>query len=320
METKYKILIVEDNSLIRQIYSERLSKDEDIEVYTSVDGLEGLNKARENKYDLIFSGIQMPNKTGFELYQELQSDIELSKVPFVIFSHLGRVEDIQKARELGIKHFIIRGTTTPDEVATTIKNIITTDHSVVDFHNKQHKILIVEDNIEIRSIYRDRFGMESNIIVEEAEDGLDGINKIKENNYDLIFSGIYMPNKTGFELYQEVQQIPDKKNIPIVLFSHWGRLEDVQKAKELGVKYFIIRGQNTPNDILNQILDILNAKDKIYRLTIKKDSPDYSKFIEAFLGKDCIEYKNIDNMPIRVILSKDLKPYTFFIELDCEDK
>jgi response regulator RpfG family c-di-GMP phosphodiesterase len=262
----------------------------------------------------------MPNKTGFELYQELQSDIELSKVPFVIFSHLGRVEDIQKARELGIKHFIIRGTTTPDEVATTIKNIITTDHSVVDFHNKQHKILIVEDNIEIRSIYRDRFGMESNIIVEEAEDGLDGINKIKENNYDLIFSGIYMPNKTGFELYQEVQQIPDKKNIPIVLFSHWGRLEDVQKAKELGVKYFIIRGQNTPNDILNQILDILNAKDKIYRLTIKKDSPDYSKFIEAFLGKDCIEYKNIDNMPIRVILSKDLKPYTFFIELDCEDK
>lgn len=320
METKYKILIVEDNSLIRQIYSERLSKDEDIEVYTSVDGLEGLNKARENKYDLIFSGIQMPNKTGFELYQELQSDIELSKVPFVIFSHLGRVEDIQKARELGIKHFIIRGTTTPDEVATKIKNIITTDHSVVDFHNKQHKILIVEDNIEIRSIYRDRFGMESNIIVEEAEDGLDGINKIKENNYDLIFSGIYMPNKTGFELYQEVQQIPDKKNIPIVLFSHWGRLEDVQKAKELGVKYFIIRGQNTPNDILNQILDILNAKDKIYRLTIKKDSPDYSKFIEAFLGKDCIEYKNIDNMPIRVILSKDLKPYTFFIELDCEDK
>jgi CheY-like chemotaxis protein len=320
METKYKILLVEDDSLIRQIYSERLSQDEDIEVYTAIDGLDGLNRVRENKYDLIFSGIQMPNKTGFELYQELQNDIELSNIPFVIFSHLGRVEDIQKARELGIKHFIIRGTTTPDEVATQIKDIITRNSSMIESTFKQHKILIVEDNPEIRAIYRDRFVTESNIIVEEAEDGLVGLNKIKENIYDLIFSGIYMPNKTGFELYQEVQQIPDKKNVPIVLFSHWGRPEDVEKAKELGVKYFITRGQNTSNDILNQILDILNAQDKIYRLTIKKDSPDYSKFIEAFLGKDCMEYEDMDNMPIRVILSKDLKPYTFFIELDCEDK
>jgi len=320
METKYKILIVEDDPLIREIYSGRLSLDQDIEVYTAVDGLDGLNKVRENKYDLIFSGIQMPNKTGFELYQELQNDTELSNAPFVIFSHLGRVEDIQKARELGIKNFIIRGTTTPDEVATQIKDIINRYNSLGNFHSKQHKILIVEDDPEIRYIYKDRFGMESKIIVEEAVDGLDGINKIKENNYDLIFSGIQMPNKTGFELYQEVEQLPDKKHIPIVLFSHLGRLEDIEKSRELGVKYFLIRGQNTPNDILNQIMDILNAQDKTYRLNVQKNSPDYSKFIEAFLGKDCIEYKDTDNMPIRIMLSKDLHPYTFFIELDCEDK
>ncbi len=320
METKYKILIVEDDPLIREIYSGRLSLDQDIEVYTAVDGLDGLNKIRENTYDLIFSGIQMPNKTGFELYQELQNDTKLSNVPFVIFSHLGRVEDIQKARELGIKNFIIRGTTTPDEIATQIKDILNRYNSLGNFHSKQHKILIVEDDPEIRYIYRDRFGMESKIIVEEAVDGLDGINKIKENDYDLIFSGIQMPNKTGFELYQEVEQLQDKKHIPIVLFSHLGRLEDIEKSRELGVKYFLIRGQNTPNDILGQILAILNAQDKAYRLNIQKNSPDYSKFIEAFMGKDCIEYKDIDNMPIRIMLSKDLHPYTFFIELDCEDK
>jgi len=317
METKYKILVVEDDPLIREVYSGILSLDQHIEVYTAVDGLDGLNKIKENNYDLIFSGIQMPNKTGFELYQELQNDTKLSNVPFVIFSHLGRVEDIQKARELGIKNLIIRGTTTPDEVATQIKDIINRYNSLGNFHSKQYRILIVEDDPEVRSVYSDRLGMESKIIVEEAVDGLDGINKIKENNYDLIFSGIQMPNKTGFELYQEIKQLPDKKHIPIVLFSHFGRLEDIAKSKELGVKYFIIRVNNTLNDICDQILDILKAKDKTYRLNIKKDSPDYSKFIEAFMGKDCIEHKDIDNMPIRVVLSKDLKPYTFFIELDC---
>jgi CheY-like chemotaxis protein len=319
MEKKYKILIVEDDPLIRTIYLERLNQDIEISVDTAVDGLDGLNKVKSNKYNLIFSGIQMPNKTGFELFQDLQADSNLASIPFVIFSHLGRVEDIKKAKDLGISNFIIRGTTTPDEIALQIKDILDQNDNIKTFHTKTYKILIVEDKPEIRSLYVDRFSQDSNIIVEEAVDGLDGLNKIQNNSYDLIFSGIYMPNKTGFELFQEVQQLSDKKHIPIVLFSHWGKAEDIEMSRQLGVKYFIIRGQSTPNNIFNQILDILNAQDKTYQLIIKKDSPDYSKFIGAFFGEDCIEYKYNDGIPIKVVLSKDVKPYTFFIELDCED-
>jgi len=320
MEKKYKILIVEDDPLIRTIYLERLNQDIEIAVDTAVDGLDGLNKIQATTYNLVFSGIQMPNKTGFELFQDLQADSNLSNIPFVIFSHLGRVEDIQKAKNLGIKNFIIRGSTTPDEVAKQIKDILDQNDNIKTFHTKTHKILIVEDKPEIRSVYVDRFSQDPHILVEEAVDGLDGLNKIKENTYDLIFSGIYMPNKTGFDLFQEAQQLADKKHIPIVLFSHWGRSEDVEMARNLGVKYFIIRGHNTPNDIFNQILDILNAQDKTYKLTINKDSPEYSQFIEAFLGKDYIQNNNYGDIPVRIILSKDVKPYTFFIELDFDNK
>lgn len=317
MEVKYKILIVEDDPLVRQIYTERLSKDNEIEVYTAEDGLDGLNKIKEQKFNLIFSGIQMPNKTGFELFQDLQSDSELSNIPFVTFSHLGRVEDMQKAQELGIKCFIVRGTTTPDEVEKTIRDILYADDKMNIVHKKEHKILVVEDNSEIRSIYVDRFRQNSNIIVDEAIDGADGINKIKENQYDLVFTGVYMPNKTGFDLFQEVQQLPDKKNIPIVIFSHWGRSEDIEMARQLGVKYFIIRGQSTPNDIWNIILDILNAQDHTYRLTLKNDSPDYAKFMEMFIGQSNPIIQS-DTTNIKIVLSKDSKPYKFFIELDSE--
>jgi CheY-like chemotaxis protein len=316
METKYKVLIVEDDPLIRQIYTERLSADQDIDVFTAEDGLDGLNKIKEQKYNLIFSGIQMPNKTGFELFQDLQNDVELSNIPFVIFSHLGRVEDIQTAKELGIDNFIIRGSTTPDEVAMTIKHIISKHNMFENLDIKQYKILIVEDNSEIRATYRDRFVQSPQIIVEEAIDGLDGLNKIKTNKYDLVFSGIYMPNQTGFELFQEVQNLVDKKDIPIVLFSHWGRPEDIERAKELGVKYFIIRGQNTPNDIFNQILSILSVNDQMYKLVIKKDSLDYSKFVARFYPNYIIENLDNDDISVRVILSENSKPFKFFIELD----
>jgi CheY-like chemotaxis protein len=318
MEKKYKILIVEDDPLVRQIYTERLSTDNEIEVYTAEDGLDGLNKIKEQEYHLIFSGIQMPNKTGFELFQDLQSDIKLSNIPFVIFSHLGRVEDMQKAKELGIKNFIVRGTTTPDEVEKTVKNILYANDKISIVHRKEHKILVIEDNPEIRSIYVDRFTQNSNIIVEEAIDGLEGINKIKENQYDLVFTGVYMPNKTGFELFQEVQQLQDKKHIPIVIFSHWGRSEDIERARQLGVKYFIVRGQSTPNDIWNIILDILNAQDKTYRLLLKKESQDYFKFIEILSDGNSLNLDNSEDIPIKIILSKDSKPYKFFIELDSE--
>lgn len=318
METKYKVLIVEDDDLTRQIYFERLSLDKEIEVDNAVDGLDALNKIQDSNYDLIFSGIQMPNKTGFELYEEMKKNPELSQIPFVIFSHLGRLEDMQKARDLGIKHFIVRGTTTPDKVNQIIRDIISNNVSDIKYSMSNYNVLIVEDDSEIRSLYADVFGQHSNINVETAVDGLDALNKLIENKYDLIFSGIQMPNKTGFELYQEVQKLTDKNNIPIVLFSHLGRSEDIEMAKNLGIKYLIIRGQSSPNDTLNQILDILSARDKNYSLVIKKDSKDYDKFVKAFLGEDCIEYENLDGMPIKVVLSKDLKPYTFFIELDCD--
>ena len=322
MEKKYKVLIVEDDELIRSIYSENLNLDQDIQVDLAVDGLDGLNKIQQNKYDLIFSGIQMPNKTGFELYQDLQSNPDLSKIQFVIFSHLGRPEDVKKARDLHISHFIIRGNTTPDQVSRDIKEILLSqDNSSIDNKNYnilRYKVLVVEDDPEIRFIYVDRFSQHPSLIVDSAIDGLDGLNKIKENEYDLVFSGIQMPNKTGFELYQEVKKLENKKHIPIVLFSHWGRTEDIEYAESLGVEYFIIRGYNTTNDILNQILDILNAKDKVYRLTLKKNSLDYYRFLESFFDSEPVEYQNQDIIPIKVTLNQNTKPYTFLIDLDLE--
>ena len=318
MESKYKVLIVEDDELTRQIYFERLSLDEDIEVEAAIDGLDGLNKIKTNDYDLVLSGIQMPNKTGFELYEEMKLDPKYSRIPFMILSHLGRVEDMQKAKDIGISYFIVRGTTTPDEVNTQIKDILNQNRYNISKDNITHKILVIEDDKDIREVFTDRFNQHPNIIAENAIDGLDGFNKIQANNYDLIFSGIQMPNKTGFDLYKDVKDLKDKNKIPIVLFSHLGRTEDIETAKSMGVKYFIIRGQNTPNDILNQILSILSAQDKQYSLNISKESKDYNKFIESILGQDCTKYEDENGLPIRVVLSNDSKPYRFFIELDCE--
>jgi CheY-like chemotaxis protein len=319
MANTYKILLIEDDELVRSIYSDRLSQESIFTIDTAVDGVDGLNKIQANKYDLIFSGIQMPNMTGFELFQKLQNNAEWITIPFVIFSHLGRQEDIEKAHNLGIQHFIVRGQSTPNEITQNIRDILIESKESKISHITRSHILIVEDDPIIRATYVGRFQAESNFIVDSAVDGADALTKIKQNVYDLIFSGIQMPNMTGFELFQSLQQEEKYKRIPLVLFSHLGRSEDIENAANLGVKHFIIRGQNTPNDIVSQIQDILEIKDKNYNLIISKNSPDYTEFIESFFGADCVAYQDIDITPITITLQQTSKPYTFSIELNCKN-
>lgn len=320
MENKYKILVVEDDELIRSVYTERLNREIDFEVDVAVDGLEAMSKVEEQDYDLIFSGIQMPNKTGFDLFQFLQSKDKWSKVPFVICSHLGRSEDIQQAYDMGIKHIVVRGNTTPNDVVQKMKDILHDSNLEAKDAGKTYNILIIEDDKDIREVYMERFQQQENFVVDTAVDGLDGFNKAQAKSYDLIFSGIQMPNMTGFEVFEKLALIPEYQKVPVVLFSHLGRTEDVEKAKKIGVKYFIIRGQNTPNDIVNKIKDILHSKDKSYSLILKTDSPDYLDFIESFFSRECAELENMNELPIKLSLSNYEEPYTFTVELDCEVK
>ncbi len=312
----YNILLIEDDELIRSIYSERLAKESDFRVDTAVDGLDGLNKIKEKDYDLIFTGIQMPNMTGFELFQKMQGNAKWIEIPFVIFSHLGRAEDVQKAHDLRIQHFIVRGNHTPNDIAQKLHDIVVEkQHSSIAF--KKSHILIVEDDPAIRSVYIECFQAESNFIVDNAVDGLDAMNKIRQQDYDLIFTGIQMPNMTGFDLFQAVRGDASLKQPPFVLFSHLGRSEDMARAEDLKVNHFIVRGQTSPHDIVSKIKDILNVKDRTYNLLLSKDSPDYAEFIEAFWGADCVDQRDSATMPILVTLQQPQQPYVFSIELDC---
>jgi CheY-like chemotaxis protein len=315
----YRILIIEDDELTRSIYSERLAQEVDFVIDIAVDGMDGFGKIQVNDYDLILSGIQMPNLTGFELFQKLQGNAEWITIPFVIFSHLGRQEDVQQAHDLGIQHFIVRGQSSPNAIAQKIRDILVENEELKIGAITRSHILIVEDDPIILSTYIGRFQAESNFIVDSAIDGADALTKIKQNIYDLIFSGIQMPNLTGFQLFEALQQDEKYKKIPVVLFSHLGRVEDIENAHRLGVKHVIVRGETTPNDVVNTIQDILGIKDKNYNLTISKNSPDYAEFIQSFFGEDCVEYKDMDTIPITVTLQQSSKPYTFTIELNCKN-
>ena len=122
---RYAILVVDDDELTRQMYTERLKQEGKFRIYDANDGLEALQIMTEEEIpDLVFTGIIMPRMNGFQLIEAMQDRVQLSGIPVMISSHMGRQQDKEKADELGIQHFIVRGQTTPDEVAEIMHNVL----------------------------------------------------------------------------------------------------------------------------------------------------------------------------------------------------
>ncbi|MFC1756321.1 response regulator [Patescibacteria group bacterium] len=124
MERKIKILIIDDDEAIREMYV-KVFKKSNFDVHEASDGIEGLDMATKKLPDIIFTGIVMPRMDGFSLMEALQKNIVTSTIPVIINSHMGREEDQEKADKLGAKDFIVKGMTAPEKVVDIINSLFT---------------------------------------------------------------------------------------------------------------------------------------------------------------------------------------------------
>ncbi|WP_224412597.1 response regulator [Oscillatoria salina] len=88
----------------------------------------------------------------------------------------------------------------------------------------KQKILVIDDSKVIRMRVKDMLPA-GNIEVIEAKDGMEGLNKIRSDNPNLIMLDFLLPKKSGWEVYQELQKSAKLRSIPLVLMS--GRKEEV---------------------------------------------------------------------------------------------
>jgi two-component system nitrogen regulation response regulator NtrX len=119
------------------------------------------------------------------------------------------------------------------------------------------KILIIEDEAAIRRVLSKIISEENESYhVEEAEDGLLGIEMIKNNEYDLVLCDIKMPKMDGVEVLERAKKI--KPEIPIVMISGHGDLDTAVNTMRLGAFDYISK----PPDLNRLLNTVRNALDK----------------------------------------------------------
>lgn len=137
------------------------------------------------------------------------------------------------------------------------------------------KILIIEDEAAIRRVLVKILSEENDSCkVEEAEDGLQGIEKVKNEDYDLILCDIKMPKMDGVEVLEAVKKI--KPEIPMVMISGHGDLETAINTMRLGAFDYISKPPDL-NRLLNTVRNALDKKQLVVENKIlkKKVSKNY---------------------------------------------
>lgn len=122
-ERKQKILIVEDDKFLCEMYAAKLLE-HGFEVDLAGDGEEGLRKIKEQKPDLILLDIVLPKMDGFEVLRALKRDPLLKNVAVIALTNLGQKEEVEKGLGLGAADYIIKAHFTPTEVVAKIKRLL----------------------------------------------------------------------------------------------------------------------------------------------------------------------------------------------------
>jgi len=131
----------------------------------------------------------------------------------------------------------------------------------------EKKILIVEDEDALASVLSAKFRLEGFAVL-IADNGADGLRKIKEWRPDVILLDIVMPKMNGYEVLENLQKNNNK--IPVIIISNSGQDIELEKVKKMGAADYIIKTQIEPGEVaqkVNKLLNISAAK------TLKKTSP-----------------------------------------------
>lgn len=120
------------------------------------------------------------------------------------------------------------------------------------------KILFVEDSPTMRRIIANSLKKLGINDLSEAENGVDALEKIQKNQFDLILTDWNMPEMNGQELVEHVRKMDNYQNVPILMITTRGMEDDVMTAIKSGVNGYMVK-PFTPELLKKKMIEIFAA-------------------------------------------------------------
>ncbi|MCG2701337.1 response regulator, partial [Candidatus Parcubacteria bacterium] len=114
--------------------------------------------------------------------------------------------------------------------------------------NKKVKILIIEDDSFLLSMYATKFSLE-NFEVIAAEDGEKGLKSAFKELPDIILLDIFLPKKDGFDVLKELKDNESTKKIPVILLTNLSQKSEIEQGLSMGAEDYLIKAHFMPSEV-----------------------------------------------------------------------
>jgi CheY-like chemotaxis protein len=262
-----RLLVVEDNALERDSIVELLAHS-DIEITAVGTGGEALHMLFENAYDCCVVDLRLPDMSGFELLERVQSEPKLKDVPIVVFTgkDLTPAEDA-RLRSMS-KSVVLKDVQSPerlfDETALFLHRVIgdlppakrgllQQLHTSDDVLRKR-TVLVVDD--DARNIFALTSLLENHEMkVLSATNGRQAIDVIRNTpDLSVVLMDIMMPEMDGYATMREIRNEPRFKSLPILALTAKAMKGDREKCLQAGASDYIAKPVDT-----DQLLSLLRV-------------------------------------------------------------
>jgi len=276
--SKLKVLVVDDIPLARTVLTASLAEC-GIKAKQTGNGRHAINlvseaQANNQPYDLVFMDWRMPEMDGIEASKQisqLSTGTLLKPLPQVLMVSAYDKDAARHAaltEQVSIAQFIEKPVSKTTLIAALQNTLLaqppqikmqampTKPPTKIPNFSTSH-ILLVEDN-EMNLLVAKTFLADTSVQLDIANNGLQAIEKIKQNNYDLVLMDIQMPEMDGLTACKKIRTELQLSKLPIIAMTAHAMAKDIETSRAVGMNEHIIKPIN-PDDLFVMLSRFLPA-------------------------------------------------------------
>lgn len=253
---KEKILIIEGDGAFGESVADVLKKD-GYSVFLVKNGAEGLKNIMDILPHLILLDVTLPGSDGYEILEKKQAEPMLAKIPVFLMSTQGVPINMRRVPQGSVVDYLMALHANPTDILDKVNRQFGHEASSASAPAKEdgtakRKLLWVEDDKLIGTILAKKL-ISSGFDLFHAKNGEEALEALKSSIPDAIVVDLLLPGMSGFEILQKVQADERLKQIPSMVLSNLSKPSDIEKAKLLGAKKFLVKAATSLDQIVEEI-------------------------------------------------------------------
>jgi len=249
-----KILIIESDANFGDQVNSALRKNGYSTIVVS-GGVEGMKALFDIAPALVILDVTLTDMDSYEFLAQKSSAAVISKIPVFLVSAQGVPINMRRVPAGSVQEFMMALHSNGEDIVEKANRLF--GHEAVNsgtgyVNGKKPKILWVEDDKLIGTILAKKL-ISSGFDLFHAKSGEEALEALKQAIPDVIVLDLLLPGIGGFDVLQEINNDPGLRKVPVMILSNLSKPTDIERAKTLGAKKFLIKAATSLEQIVKEI-------------------------------------------------------------------